>query len=493
MTRPPRRQSDQRCLLEQIPLLAGLSAPERGHLSGACRTVALPAHSRLFAQGDPIVEVFALISGTLKRAVPLPTGGEKVVELVHPPHLFGVGELFGATRYSSYAETLSECLIVAIAADEFRAALAAGTELAARTIRSLAERQCAIEFEAASHHALTGTQRVLDYLVAQAGGTLPPAGETTIRLDASKKLIASRIGMAPETLSRTLRQLTESGAIVVDGRKVHIQNAILALKVHGGEPKALQSLRRKKPSGANAAATLPPGSLVNLCGRQRMLSQRLATAWTMSGQSIAPTRARVTLRQSAAQFDRNLARLGRLRLSGPLSTAQENLAALWPIYRTALLAPAPRAPSPERVLELSEQILDAADAMAGEAAAMFGTAEAHRVNLAGRNRMISQRMAKLFLFDNWNIQLAEVAHLIESSRIEFARNLDELRAEPGLDPVLGDQLRAVGALWTEFNDAIDGTTRRRSDAARIRSVLAASDRLLRHVDTTVKLYEYLAG
>lgn len=490
---PPRRSNpldNPHTPVDGLPLFSGLPASELSLLREASREIHLPANQPLYDAGESIRDIHILVAGSIKRGALSAAGGEKVIELVAPGHIVGLGESFGADRYGAHAHTLSDSLLIAIDAALFRSLVGRNAELSARIVAALARRQCAVEFESVSQHVLTGTQRVLDYLIDQAGGALPLAGESIVRLESSKKLVASRIGIAPETFSRTLRQLSDSGVIVVAGRKLHLQNAILALKGREAEPKALRGLQRK--SAARSATGITAGSLINLCGRQRMLSQRMAIAWAMTRRQIAPLGARITLRQAIAQFERNLRRLRTSVSAGPTAAALARLNALWPGYRNALLGQEQNAPTPEQVLDLSEEVLDAADRLTAAAEAAFGTPEGTRVNVAGRNRMLSQRLTKLFLFRTWGIEREAVAAMMTAAIPEFAANLERLRDAADVDPALAEQLRIVGQLWLQFLAMIHDTTKRSGGISHVRAVLAANDRLLRHVDTTVKLYEYLA-
>ena len=59
-------------------------------------------------------------------------------------------------------------------------------DLSWRIIGALAQRQCAVEFDVTGYHyGLTGTQRVLDYLIELAGGYPGLAGESSVTLNTS--------------------------------------------------------------------------------------------------------------------------------------------------------------------------------------------------------------------------------------------------------------------------------------------------------------------
>lgn len=226
-----------------------------------------------------------------------------------------------------------------------------------------------------------------------------------------------------------------------------------------------------------------------------MLSQRMATAWAMIGRRISPSAARVTLRKCGTQFEANLERLCALPKDGSLDNALKLLCKRWPDYRELALEQDPDYALAERMFVLSEKILDAADQLTRAAELHSGTAEAHRVNIAGRNRMISHRLTKLFLFSNWNVRSSEAQRYSTSSRREFIANLNELSSNDPHNPHNPDITEQLGILtlqWRSFINAIDLAPERKNNQAHARAVLAASEALIRTADTTVKLYERLA-
>jgi CRP-like cAMP-binding protein len=50
------------------------------------------------------------------------------------------------------------------------------------------------------------------------------AGQTVVELEAPKQVIASRIGVKPETLSRLLHKLSDLGCIDMDGSRVVLKD-----------------------------------------------------------------------------------------------------------------------------------------------------------------------------------------------------------------------------------------------------------------------------
>ena len=138
-----------------------------------------------------------------------------------------------------------------------------------------------------------------------------------------------------------------------------------------------------------------------MCGRLRVLSQRMAIAWGMIVSAIAPHKALVKLNQLEKEFERNLARLEKLELAAEFAEKLARIKALWPRYQHLMFGDELSVQRVEDVFELSEQLLQATDALTGHAADLAGLPAAHYVNMAGRNRMLSQRIGKFFLFREW--------------------------------------------------------------------------------------------
>jgi CRP-like cAMP-binding protein len=485
--RPSDRALD---LLGAIPLFSGLEPGVLTKLAAACQVLELPAQHRLFGDGAPISAAHILVAGSIKRYALLADAVEKVLELVRPGQLFALSEVFSAKTYSSFAQTLQPSTLIALPVGELTAIAGDHPALSLRLLETIAQRHYAAEFEVVAHHALSGTQRVLDYLLHLAGDRRGIAGETTVRLDASKKLIAARLDMTPETFSRTLRQLSSDGLIVVSGRSIHIQNATLGSCGAAGGKKPRAPLRYPKMDRKAEAPS--PAMLVNLCGRHRMLSQRIATAWCMVARRLSPVTARAALRKYRDQFESNFELVAALSLSPALREKLDRLAACWRDYRELLSLAPPAVAQARTLFDQSERILAAADQLTAAAADAAGTPEARCVHVAGRNRMLTARLAKLFLFSDGQMCGAEARRLMAASRREFDANLAELGNFGADSPEITAQLAIDAEQWRALTSIIDANPSFQMPHGHAREVLAASDELLRHMDTTVKLYERFA-
>jgi hypothetical protein len=219
--------------------------------------------------------------------------------------------------------------------------------------------------------------------------------------------------------------------------------------------------------------------------------QRLAIDWVLIGHGVAPVEMQLRLRQGIAEFERSIAVLQAGSLAPELGEALENVGGVWAAFRAALSAPERAPVGAARVLQLSEDFITAADFLNAVAGGFAASGSLYMVNIAGRNRMLSQRVAKFFLFEGFEACPDPQAQIAASCRA-FEHNLQLLRENAGELPELVAQLDATAGLWSRFVDSLDPAIRQPHRIGRVRSVLDEGERLLRYTNTLVKLFERLA-
>jgi len=192
------------------------------------------------ARGALLPGIFALACGSARLTLRAAHNGERVLRLVSSGQTFGESAaLLG--RASSYdAIALADCTVVVVPAAQVLSLLERDARFARQLVTALAETKFGLLSELETATLPRGAQRLAHYL----GSLAEPAelpGQFVAGLPASKTLIASRLDMKKETLSRLLRSLAAQGVILVRGREISIldRERLARIAPLNGEPHPL--------------------------------------------------------------------------------------------------------------------------------------------------------------------------------------------------------------------------------------------------------------
>jgi hypothetical protein len=227
---------------------------------------------------------------------------------------------------------------------------------------------------------------------------------------------------------------------------------------------------------------------INKAGRQRMVSQRLAKAWLMRAMGLLPDRAPSIFQQSMALFESQLTELGRFTPSSEVRLALARLGEEWPVYK-ALLDEAPTRDSENRLFEANEKVLGLANNLTLAYEYLSFSPIGRLVTMASRQRMLSQRMAKLYLFHQRKVQPALCLSELARARREFSSAHEILRTASQASPTLLAELDLVSQQWMFFQNALEALDGHERGAA---DVATTSERILEQMEVIVGLYEKLA-
>ncbi len=458
--------------------------------------------------GDPANWLYVLLSGQVKLSLSSNRGSEKILDVIEAGRSFGEAELFGTRTFLAGAVALKPTQLLCIAGAPMRRVMSADPRVAERIIQLLAQRQIQMEAELAASHFCYGSHRLLEFFLGLAGPDRDRDVDTQITLSVSKRLLASRFDMQPETLSRALRDLTAAGLIAVDKSRISLKNANIT-RYLADETSAhsiiLPERLRMPLTGGNGYAVVHSGAVaakqnkhlrpfcdaINKAGRQRMLSQRLAKSWLMLERGVMSRRARLILRQSMDAFDSQMTELDTLAESAESRDACATLGQVWRPYRD-LLESAPSQSGAQELFSINEDVLAAAQNLTLSFEKSDGTPQGRLVNLAGRERMLSQRAAKYFMFGNMGIQTSRCRAELKRSSEEFSATLAELASATEDQPKIKDELDKVAQHWNALQSAMNERDTA-SFAPVARKVFTTSENLLQRMDTAVNLYAGLSS
>jgi CRP-like cAMP-binding protein len=185
-------------------------------LAGQARSISVPRNAAPVRAGEPLPGLLVVLRGMLKVA--LPQGG-RVIALLAPGESFGEASIALGRAARLEVVALVESTVALLPREALLALLRGDARLALRFARTLASQVLslveALEASASRH----GAQRLAAYL-----DSLAPSSNCgsacSVKLPASKTVIASLLGMKKETLSRLLRELSARRLIRVSGREI---------------------------------------------------------------------------------------------------------------------------------------------------------------------------------------------------------------------------------------------------------------------------------
>lgn len=200
-------------------------------------------------------------------------------------------------------------------------------------------------------------------------------------------------------------------------------------------------------SSLPAWATLSNAQALNLAGQQRMLSQRIAKSYLMLGSQVRPDVANRQLDQSLATFESNQLALDDYAPNPAIRQQLQSAGALWQDYRQLALSPADHAHAIQ-LMAKADELLAQSEKTVSLIEANSGDSTAQLINRSGRQRMLSQRIASLYLALSWKLPGTQLQTQFQQAVDEFDQALKSLQGAPQNNVAINAGLDKAQAQWT---------------------------------------------
>jgi CRP-like cAMP-binding protein len=172
----------------------------------------------LFDQGDTADRFYYVLKGQIKLFRISPAGNEKIIEVVTPGSTFAEALMFlSRPHYPVGAQALIEAELISVDSKDFARMLRESVDTCFLMLADMSQRLRGLVREIDELSQYSAISRVAAYFLQVA-----PADAREFELPVPKQVLASRISVKPETLSRIMKQLTNRGLISVNGNMIRI-------------------------------------------------------------------------------------------------------------------------------------------------------------------------------------------------------------------------------------------------------------------------------
>lgn len=216
---------EQKRTLHDVPLFTKLSPTEIKLITGISKTKKYRRNQIIFLEGEAFAGFYILISGGVKMYKLKGNGEEIVLKRLEPYRSFAESYLFSGSRfYTSCAQAVEDSTMMFIPSDEFAMLLARNPALAIRISEASAVKLMTLS-RRLDLLASAVDVRVARYLLneVQLNNSIRMP-EPYFNLLIHKKDLAAHLGIASETLSRTLKKFKQDRIIREVSKRVFVTN-----------------------------------------------------------------------------------------------------------------------------------------------------------------------------------------------------------------------------------------------------------------------------
>lgn len=209
-------------LFEQIPLFAGLETGVRQMFAAAAIVRSIPKGQIIYIEEDRAEFFYIIKKGWVKLFRETFDGTEAIADILSNLHVFGEFTIFDNEAYSSSAQAVEDSILISLPTSLLKEQISKNQHLTFNMFAAMSRHQKEQDRKIEHLIVQTTSQRIGCFLLRMC-----PQNKKTdivIQLPYDKILLASRLGMKPESFSRALNTLREKTGIRIIGARVEIDS-----------------------------------------------------------------------------------------------------------------------------------------------------------------------------------------------------------------------------------------------------------------------------
>lgn len=209
--------------LNNLPLFSELTAQQSERIISISKIINYNKNEIIFMEGDPYKGFYILLKGTIKIYKISFEGKESILHLIKPYESFGDVPLFEGGNYPVNAQVITDSVLVFIPHKEFIQLIKDNSTICFNMLIGFSKKMRHLTQKVEELSTKEVANRFARYLLEEIRKVKTDnQPEPSVRINISKKNIASYIGTITDTLSRLLKKMQEEKIIRVTGRSISI-------------------------------------------------------------------------------------------------------------------------------------------------------------------------------------------------------------------------------------------------------------------------------
>lgn len=219
-----------------VPLFQGLTHDEQLEVAEVARPTRVERGEAIYGAGSATAQLMVVHTGRVKISRISPEGHEQIVRVLGPGEFVGETAFLTGARPDHFATAIEAGSMCVFRHADLGRLIEEHPSVALRMLQGMSRRLEETEQRLAATVSAELPARLAAYLLDLPGRHGPDGLE--VELPLAKKDVASLLDTTPESLSRQLRRLSDSGVIVPGrGRRIGLADVdALATLADGGGP-----------------------------------------------------------------------------------------------------------------------------------------------------------------------------------------------------------------------------------------------------------------